>query len=73
MILTTPRRAGAVEPHHLGGRYPRTGRADDDLTPWAGNTWTAPETPGDLWITVILRDDRGGVGAATWWLTVTEP
>ncbi len=26
------------------------------------NPWTAPNTSGDVWLWLVVRDDRGGVG-----------
>ena len=40
----------------------RTGRGATDPTPYTDDGWTAPTAPGQAWIWVVLRDDRGGVG-----------
>lgn len=44
----------------------RNGRAADDPDTTASNAWTTPEEPGEAWVAVVLRDERGGVGFATW-------
>lgn len=41
-------------------RDDRTGRAEDDPATTADDTWTAPSTPGDVVLWVVLRDSRGG-------------
>lgn len=38
-----------------------TGRTPQDLARFSGNTWTAPATPGVVWLWLVVRDDRGGV------------
>ncbi len=38
----------------------------------AYDLWTAPETPGDAWIWIVLRDNRGGEDFATVPVHVTE-
>ena len=40
----------------------RTGRDATDATPYTDNGWTAPQVAGTVWVWVVLRDDRGGVG-----------
>ena len=35
--------------------------SDEDVT--ASNRWVTPSTPGEVWLGLVLRDDRGGVGA----------
>ena len=39
-----------------------TGRSATDSTPYTENGWTAPATAGTVYVWVVLRDDRGGVG-----------
>ena len=48
----------------------RTGRAEDDRATTADDTWTAPSTPGDLVMWVVLRDSRGGTAWKSFKLTV---
>lgn len=45
----------------------RTGRSEAEAPSSSGsdNRWTAPSEPGDLWLWVVLRDDRGGVAWST--------
>ncbi len=38
----------------------RNGRTGEDTATELVNGWTAPETPGDVWVGVVLRDERGG-------------
>jgi hypothetical protein len=38
----------------------RTGREPDDLRRDSENAWTAPDTPGEVTLWIVLRDDRGG-------------
>ncbi len=42
----------------------RNGRTGDDPATELVNGWTAPEEGGEVWIGVVLRDERGGVGFA---------
>lgn len=48
----------------------RGGRAGDEAETTVDNGWTAPSEPGDVWLAAVLRDERGGVGFAGWWVTV---
>jgi hypothetical protein len=51
----------------------RTGTAPDDPTPFTTNTWRAPSPAaagGRVYLWVVLRDDRGGVGWAEYALDV---
>lgn len=48
-----------------------TGRSEDEsATTFTDNTWTAPDTPGDAWLWVVLRDSRGGTTWNTYRVTV---
>lgn len=38
----------------------QSGRTSDDPQRRAENRWTAPDLPGDYWLFVVIRDDRGG-------------
>jgi hypothetical protein len=41
----------------------RTGHPEDEADQReSANVWTAPSTPGEVTLWVVLRDDRGGVG-----------
>lgn len=42
----------------------RNGRTGDDPATDLVNGWTAPEAARDVWVGVVLRDERGGVGFA---------
>jgi hypothetical protein len=44
-------------------RDDRTGRNPDELETFTENAYTAPETPGQFPVWLVLRDDRGGI---TW-------
>lgn len=48
----------------------RTGRATDELEPTSDNGWQAPDEPGLVHFWVVLRDDRGGTGWASFDLQV---
>jgi hypothetical protein len=39
----------------------RVGRFGDDETPTVADVWQAPDTAGEVWLAVVLRDERGGV------------
>ena len=39
----------------------RVGRAGDDEATAVEDVWLAPDTAQDVWLAVVLRDDRGGV------------
>jgi hypothetical protein len=41
-----------------------TGRTQTDTETFTQNVWTAPETPGPVYLWAVLRDDRGGVDFA---------
>jgi hypothetical protein len=58
-----------------GGRFEheRTGRTEQEASQaFTDNTWTAPNTHGELWLWVVIRDDRGGVGWSSYKLDI-EP
>lgn len=42
----------------------RNGRTGDDPATDLVNGWTAPEEGGEVWVGVVLRDERGGIGFA---------
>jgi len=65
------REAISVAWYANGGTFDaeRTGRAADDPSRSSDNVWTAPTTPGDYVLWVVLRDDRG---AASWWTLTIE-
>jgi hypothetical protein len=48
----------------------RTGVLGDDPTTFSDVTWTAPSAPTTVFVWVVLRDDRGGVGYARLTITV---
>jgi len=47
-----------------------TGRAEDDPVTTTQNVWTAPDMPSITMIWVVLRDSRGGVGFATYHVSI---
>jgi hypothetical protein len=48
----------------------RTGRESSDVTSSSDNGWTAPTQRGLVYLWVVLRDDRGGVGWAQYAIDV---
>ncbi len=53
--------------------HERTGTTEAEAaTTFTDDAWTAPGTAGTSFIWVVLRDDRGGVGFATYEIDV-EP
>jgi hypothetical protein len=61
--LLTRREAISATWFATGGSFEelRNGRGSDDLETTVTNRWTAPDTAGEAWIWVVLRDERGGV------------
>ncbi|WP_156338756.1 hypothetical protein [Chondromyces crocatus] len=49
----------------------RTGRTGDEAETTTDNTWTAPDTPGEVRLWLVLRDDRGGTGWQSYRFAVT--
>ncbi len=47
------------------------GRAADDTATFTDNTWTAPTTPGTVYLWAVLNDSRGGVDFASAQINVT--
>ncbi len=47
-----------------------TGRAATDPTPTTDDGWTAPATRGTVHLWAVIRDDRGGVGWASYVMNV---
>ncbi len=45
---------------------PASGRTSDDPGSDVSTGFTAPDTPGTVWLWLVLRDDRGGVGWQGW-------
>jgi hypothetical protein len=70
--LATVRETLSVSWFATGGTFEeaRGGRAADDVETDVSNTWTPPEDPQDVWLGVVLHDDRGGVGFAGGWVRV---
>lgn len=50
----------------------RNGRDGTDTEPSVENSWTAPDEPEDVWMAVVLRDERGGVGFSSYRLVVSD-
>lgn len=51
--------------------HERTGRGEDEAEhSFSDNGWTAPTKTGELWLWVVIRDDRGGVGWSAYKLDV---
>jgi hypothetical protein len=48
----------------------RTGNAGTDDAVTSANQWTAPSSPQDVTLWVVLHDDRGGIGWETYALSV---
>lgn len=38
-----------------------TGRSGDDYSITSANDWVAPDAPGEVYLWIVLRDERGGV------------
>lgn len=70
--LVERREAVSVTWFTTGGTFAeaRGGRAGDDPETTVENTWTAPADPGEVWLAVVLRDDRGGVDWQSYRLAV---
>ncbi|EYF02614.1 hypothetical protein [Chondromyces apiculatus] len=49
----------------------RTGRAEGEPETTTDNTWTAPDTPGEARLWVVIRDDRGGTGWQSYRFTIS--
>jgi hypothetical protein len=62
--VTRAREQMRVSWFSTGGTFDddRTGRDATDPTLYTDNGWTAPATAGQVYVWVVLRDDRGGVG-----------
>jgi hypothetical protein len=62
--ITTRRESMVVSWYSTAGQFDldRTGRDEDDPTPYATNGWTAPQAVGVTFLWVVLRDSRGGIG-----------
>ncbi len=63
--LTTAREVITVSWYATGGTLAddTSGRtASEAGTPSLDNPWIAPAQPGDVWVWLVVRDDRGGVG-----------
>jgi hypothetical protein len=58
------RESMAVAWFATGGSFDndRTGRESSDTTDSSDNGWRAPDGPGPVYLWVVLRDNRGGVG-----------
>lgn len=48
-----------------------TGRGQTETETFTQNTWTAPATPGPVYLWMVLRDDRGGIDFAPAEIDVT--
>ncbi len=52
-------------------QHDRTGRSEAEASQTdTENEWTAPSTPGEVFLWVVIRDDRGGVGWESYKLDV---
>lgn len=62
--FTTRREAISATWFATGGTWDvaRNGREGEDAATTLENGWTAPDAAGPVWIGVVLRDERGGVG-----------
>ncbi len=66
-----------TDPNGEGGRVVTYFTSAGSFSPWRTNeggpsTWTAPEEPGEVTWSVVVRDPGGGVGWMTHTFTVTE-
>lgn len=70
--LLTRREAMSATWFTTGGTFDvaRNGRTGDDAELSLENGWTAPDEPGEVWIAVVLRDERGGIDFASGRVTV---
>jgi hypothetical protein len=62
--IATGRESIVASFYATGGSFDldRVGRSDDDTATHVTNGWTAPTSPGEVRLWVVLRDSRGGVG-----------
>jgi hypothetical protein len=51
---------------------PITGRGENDAATSTENAWTAPLTAGGVYLWLVLHDSRGGVGFASYTMTVMQ-
>lgn len=70
--LSTRREGVSATWFTTGGAFDaaRTGRPGDDPAVTSSNGWTAPEQAGEVWVAVVLRDERGGVDFGSWKIAV---
>ena len=70
--IATRRESIVVSWYASAGKFDgdRSGRDESDMATNAGNTWTAPKTAGPVHLWTVLRDARGGVGWASYTLSV---
>lgn len=65
-VFTVRREELVVSWYSTAGRFvtSRTGRTEAEAATLndSPNQWTAPATPGDVWLWVVVHDPRGGVG-----------
>jgi len=66
-----------TDPYGEGGRVVTYFASDGRFDPWRTNegnpsTFTAPDDPGEVTLTVIVRDPGGGVGWLQHTMTITE-
>ncbi len=61
--LTTRREAISATWFTTGGdlALARAGRSGEESEASVADTWTAPDAAGEVWLGVVLRDERGGV------------
>ena len=72
--LLDPRREGISATWFATGGIldvARNGRSGDESELDVTNVWTAPAEPGEVWVAVALRDERGGVEFASFRVNVT--
>lgn len=70
--ITTARESIVASFYATGGAFDadRVGRAADDAATSVDDGWTPPGAAGDVHLWVVLRDDRGGVGWASFTLRI---
>ncbi len=49
-----------------------SGRGNTETETFTQNTWTAPETPGPVYLWMVLRDNRGGIDFGAAEIDVTQ-
>ncbi len=74
-VLDTRREAISATWFATAGTFDeaRNGRSGDDEGTGLTNGWAAPGTAGEVWLGVVLRDERGGVNFGSYRVNVVTP